>query len=64
MFKPFRKKPKVRAQPLTLRQSWWLFAAAIAALLPLVSHIPTWLTAAAGGGMAWRAWLIWRNGRP
>lgn len=54
---------KPQAPVLTLAQSWWLFAAAIAALLPLVQHIPAWLSAAAATGMAWRAWLIWRSGR-
>ena len=65
MFKRFkhRRQLTVQAPPLTLAQSWWLFAAAIVALIPLVQHIPTWLTAAAATGMAWRAWLIWRNGR-
>ena len=46
-----------------LAQSWWLFAAAIAALVPLVQYIPLWLSAATATGMAWRAWLTWRNGR-
>jgi transglutaminase-like putative cysteine protease len=62
MFK--RRRPrKPQAPALTLAQSWWLFAAAIAALLPLIQHIPVWLSAAAGIGIAWRAWLIWRSGR-
>lgn len=61
MFK--RSRPKSQAAALTLTQSWWLFAAALAALLPLVQHIPTWLSAAAAVGMTWRAGLIWRNGR-
>lgn len=54
---------KPQAPALTLAQSWWLFAAAIAALVPLLQHIPLWLSISAGVGMAWRAWLIWRNGR-
>jgi transglutaminase-like putative cysteine protease len=65
LFQRFKRKahPKPQAPALTLAQSWWLFAAAIAALTPLVQHIPAWLTASAAVGMAWRAWLIWRSGR-
>ena len=59
----WRRKPAVQAPALTLAQSWWLFAAASAALLPLVEHIPLWLSLTAATGMAWRAWLIWRAGR-
>ena len=62
MFKRRRKAP-LQAPLLTLAQSWWLFIAAIAALLPLVQHIPQWLTLTAATGMLWRAWLIWRAGR-
>jgi transglutaminase-like putative cysteine protease len=64
MFKRiFKRKPKPQAHALTLAQSWWLFAAAFAALAPLAPHIPAWLTAAAAAGMIWRAGLIWRSGR-
>jgi protein-glutamine gamma-glutamyltransferase len=62
-FLRFKRKPRLPAPALTLAQSWWLFAAAIAALTPLVQHIPAWLTASAAVGIAWRAWLIWRSGR-
>ena len=66
LIRPHRKPKtgaKTQAPTLTLAQSWWLFAAALAALLPLVQHLPLWLSASAVAGMAWRAWLIWRNGR-
>lgn len=49
--------------PLTLSQGWWLFAAASAALLPLLAYLPAWLTAAAATSMLWRAWLLWRAAR-
>lgn len=58
----FRKK-NACLPPLTLVQGWWLFATALAALLPLIQHLPLWLSTAAVTGMAWRAWLSWRNGR-
>lgn len=63
MFKRFHRPAAVQAPALTLAQSWWLFAAAIAALAPLVQYLPSWLSAATATGMAWRAWLTWRNGR-
>jgi transglutaminase-like putative cysteine protease len=56
----WRKKNARQPVPLNMVQSWWLFAAAIAALAPLLQHVPVWLSTAAGVGMAWRAWLIWR----
>ena len=62
----FRRRPhpaQPQAPALTLAQSWWLFAAALAALLPLVPHLPLWLSATVASGMLWRAWLIWSNGR-
>lgn len=62
MFKRRPRSPQPQAPALTLAQSWWLFAAALAALLPLVPHLPLWLSATAASGMLWRAWLIWRNG--
>ena len=62
MFKRL-KQAAPPAPALTLAQSWWLFAAALAALAPLVQHLPLWLSGVTLTGMAWRAWLIWRNGR-
>lgn len=69
MFKRFRLRRKLKrthqpqASALTLAQSWWLFAAALAALLPLLAYVPVWLSATAATGMVWRAWLSWRNAR-
>ena len=61
MFRPMRKKVTPVAPALTLTQSWWLFAAAIAALAPLLQYLPAWLSAAVATGMSWRAWLLWRG---
>lgn len=46
---------------LTLSQHGWLFATAIAALIPLLPWLPEWLIATALGVLAWHAWLIRRG---
>ena len=47
------------AAPLTTSQSAWLLACAVAAVLPLVPHLPPWLSVAAMVTLAWRGWLAW-----
>lgn len=49
----------MRDTGLTLRQNWWLLAAAAAALLPISFHLPIWLPLTAAAAMVWRAWLTW-----
>ncbi|MDD2664554.1 MAG: DUF3488 and transglutaminase-like domain-containing protein [Dechloromonas sp.] len=41
----------------------WLFAAALAAVLPHAAHQPAWLSVAAALLFAWSAGLWWRDGR-
>ena len=48
-------------RPVSLRQSWWLLATALAALAPLAEQVPPWLTIAAGVVLAWRAAITWRQ---
>lgn len=50
-------------RPVSRRQAWWLLATAIAASLPLLQHVPLWLSIAAGLAFAWRAVLTWRHWR-
>ncbi len=39
-------------------QCWWLIAAAVVALLPLVQYQPPWLAAGAAAALGLRAWLL------
>ncbi len=48
-------------RPVSRRQAWWLLASALAASLPLIPQIPTWLVFAAGCAFALRAALTWRQ---
>lgn len=50
-----------RDRPVSLRQTWWLLATALAALLPLTPHLPTWLVAASIGTMGMRGAILWRQ---
>ena len=47
--------------PLTPPQTRWLLATAVAAVLPLVPHVPPWLTGASLLILGWRALLVWRQ---
>ncbi len=53
----------VRSPPLALAQVWWLLATGLVVMVPLASHVPVWLTAAALATFIWRGWLAWQ-GRP
>jgi len=46
-----------RSSPVTPLHTWWLLAAALAAVLPLVQHVPVWLSLLAALLLAWRAAL-------
>ena len=50
-------------RPVSRRQAWWLLATALAACLPLATHLPTWLSVAAATAFGWRAALTWRQWR-
>lgn len=50
-------------RPVSGRQGSWLLAAALAATLPLVPYLPSWLILAAGIVFTWRALLLWRHHR-
>ena len=47
--------------PLSHRQSLWLFAAALAAFLPLPPHLPQWLATTTALVLFWRGALLWRR---
>ena len=45
--------------PLDTTQSWWLLGTSAIAFLPLVPHLPYWLSAAAAATLGLRARLVW-----
>ena len=46
---------------LTVRQAQWLWAATVAAFLPVVGELPPWLGSIAALVLAWRALLFLRH---
>lgn len=50
-------------RPVSRRQSWWLLASALGAFLPLMQHVPLWLSLSATAAFGWRAALTWHQWR-
>jgi transglutaminase-like putative cysteine protease len=48
-------------RPVSLRQSWWLLATAVAAFLPLTPQLPTGLAIAVGVTLLVRALISWKQ---
>lgn len=53
--------PATTGAPLNAAQSWWLLGAGSVAFLPLVPHLPAWLSAGTAAALALRAWLLWQQ---
>ena len=49
------------SKQLSDRQSLWLYAAALAAFLPLPQHLPLWLSTTTALVLLWRGLLLWRR---
>ncbi len=52
-----------RSPQISATQTWWLLAAALAALLPLAQYISPWLTSVAALLLFWRAAYNWMQRR-